>query len=109
VFFAFVVDVWSRPAVGWQLAPHMRTDLVLDALRTALARRRSGADVELVRHSDAGSQGGFKRSSQRSIERGCDGPEHSGLGACWSAGDALAGASAGRTAGASAAVLEGNR
>jgi putative transposase len=56
VFFAFVIDVWSRRVVGWQLAGHMRTDLVLDALRMALARRRAGADVELVHHSDAGSQ-----------------------------------------------------
>ena len=56
VFFAFVIDVWSRRVVGWQLAGHMRTDLVLDALRMALARRRSGADVQPVHHSDAGSQ-----------------------------------------------------
>jgi putative transposase len=34
----------------------MRTDLVLDALRMALTRRQSGADVELIHHSDAGSQ-----------------------------------------------------
>jgi putative transposase len=34
----------------------MRTTLVLDALRMALTRRRSGADVQLVHHSDAGSQ-----------------------------------------------------
>jgi hypothetical protein len=34
----------------------MRTDLVLDALRMALSRREPGADVELVHHSDAGSQ-----------------------------------------------------
>jgi putative transposase len=56
VFFAFVIDVWSRRVVGWQLAGHMRTDLVLDALRMALARRRAGANVELIHHSDAGSQ-----------------------------------------------------
>jgi putative transposase len=56
VFFAFVIDVYSRRIVGWQLAPHMRTDLVLDALRMALSRRRAGADVTLVHHSDAGSQ-----------------------------------------------------
>jgi transposase InsO family protein len=56
VFFAFVIDVWSRKLVGWQLASHMRTDLVLDALRMALSQRRAGADVELVFHSDAGSQ-----------------------------------------------------
>jgi putative transposase len=56
VFFAFVIDVWSRKIVGWQLARHMRTDLVLDALRMALSQRRAGADVGLVHHSDAGSQ-----------------------------------------------------
>ena len=32
VFFAFVVDAYSREVVGWQFAAHMRTDLVLDAL-----------------------------------------------------------------------------
>ena len=36
LFFSFVVDVFSRRIVGWQLASHMRTDLVLDALRIAL-------------------------------------------------------------------------
>jgi putative transposase len=64
VYFSFVIDVWSRRIVGWQLAGNMRTDLVLDALRMALSRRRAGADVELVHHSDAGSQTRFKRSSQ---------------------------------------------
>jgi transposase InsO family protein len=56
VFFSFVIDVYSRMVVGWQFAEHMRTELVLDALRMALARRRPGADVELVHHGDAGSQ-----------------------------------------------------
>jgi putative transposase len=56
VYFSFVIDVFSRRIVGWQLATQMRTDLVLDALRMALTRRRRGADVELVHHSDAGSQ-----------------------------------------------------
>jgi transposase InsO family protein len=42
--------------VGWQLATHMRTTLVMDALRMALTRRSPGADVALVVHSDAGSQ-----------------------------------------------------
>jgi putative transposase len=65
VFFAFVIDVYSRRIVGWQLAGHMRTDLVLDALRMALSRRPAGADVELVHHSDAGSQPGLNRSSQQ--------------------------------------------
>jgi putative transposase len=56
VFFSFVIDVFSRRIVGWQFASHMRTDLVLDALRMALTRRQAGADLELVHHSDAGSQ-----------------------------------------------------
>jgi transposase InsO family protein len=56
VFFGFVIDAWSRKVVGWQLASHMRTDLVLDALRMALGTRRHGADVQLVHHSDRGSQ-----------------------------------------------------
>lgn len=56
VFFSFVLDVFSRRIVGWQFAAHMRTDLVLDALRMALAGRENGADVDLVHHSDAGSQ-----------------------------------------------------
>src|SRR4029077_14058401 len=56
VYFAFVIDVFSRRVVGWQFAEHMRTDLVLDALRMALAQRGPGADVDLVHHSDAGSQ-----------------------------------------------------
>src|SRR4051794_17463884 len=68
VFFAFVIDVYSRRVVGWQLAGDMRTDLVLDALRMALSRRHAGADVELIHHSDAGAQGGFQRSSQRSMK-----------------------------------------
>jgi putative transposase len=56
VVFSFVIDAHSRRVVGWQFAGHMRTDLVLDALRTALTRREAGADVQLIHHSDAGSQ-----------------------------------------------------
>ncbi|MBA3261051.1 MAG: IS3 family transposase [Thermoleophilaceae bacterium] len=56
VFFGFVIDAFSRKVVGWQLAPHMRTTLVLDALRMALGTRGPGADVALVHHSDRGSQ-----------------------------------------------------
>jgi transposase InsO family protein len=55
-YFAFIIDVFSRKIVGWQLAGHMRTTLVLDALRMALGLRQPGADFELVAHTDAGSQ-----------------------------------------------------
>jgi putative transposase len=103
VFFSFVIDAFSRRIVGWQFAGHMRTDLVLDALRMALSRRDPGADVELVHHSDAGSQGGFKWSSQRLIDRGCDGHEKAGGGSGRASGDAAAGASAGGPARVAAA------
>ena len=56
VFFAFVIDAFSRKVVGWQLATNMRTTLVLDALRMALGQRAPGADIALVHHSDRGSQ-----------------------------------------------------
>ena len=56
VYLAFVIDVFSRRVVGFQLAIHMRTTLMLDALRMALGLRGPGADVELVHHSDRGSQ-----------------------------------------------------
>ena len=53
-YFAFVLDVFSRRVVGWQLKRHMKTDLVLDALEMAggLRKPRPG----LVAHNDRGSQ-----------------------------------------------------
>jgi putative transposase len=63
VFFAFIVGAF----IGWQLAAHVRTDLVLDALKMALGLRGAGADVELVHHSDRGSQPRLNRSSQRRV------------------------------------------
>jgi putative transposase len=52
VFFSFVIDVYSRKVVGWQFAKHMRTTLVLDALRMALSARQRVEDVRLIHHSD---------------------------------------------------------
>ena len=67
VYVAFVVDLYSRAIVGWAAATSKHTKLVLDALQMALWRRdRAGHTVDkgLIHHSDAGSQGGFNRSSQ---------------------------------------------
>jgi hypothetical protein len=55
VYFAFILDAYSRRVVGWQVAGHMRTTLVLDALRMALHQRGRGADVELVHHAQTGN------------------------------------------------------
>ena len=56
VFFSFVIDVFSRKVVGWQLTGHMRATLVLDALRMALTTRERVQEVRLIHHSDRGSQ-----------------------------------------------------
>jgi transposase InsO family protein len=48
--------------VGWQLADHLRTSLVTDAL--AMAVTGGYASPGTVFHSDRGCQGGFKRWSQ---------------------------------------------
>ncbi len=63
VYLAFILDCYSRMIVGWQLATHLRTDLVLDALEMANGLRRP--DAGLIAHSDRGSQPGLNRSSQR--------------------------------------------
>ncbi len=65
-YVAFVLDVFSRMIVGWQVSTSLRTDLALDALDMGLwARQRTGQDVTgLVHHSDRGVQVGFNWSSQ---------------------------------------------
>jgi putative transposase len=54
VYLAVVVDLFSRKVVGWALADHMRTDLVLEALFDALSKRVPGGN--LMYHSDRGTQ-----------------------------------------------------
>ena len=55
LYLAGVIDLCSRKVVGWSMAEHLRTDLVADALRMALARRSPGAG-SLLHHSDRGVQ-----------------------------------------------------
>src|SRR5205823_45045 len=62
LYLATVIDLASRRVVGWAMADHMRTQLVSDALRMAVARRRPAPG--LIFHSDRGTQGGINRSSQ---------------------------------------------
>lgn len=54
LYVSFILDVYARVIVGWQMASHMRTDLVLDALEMAAWRRDPATGC--VHHSDAGSQ-----------------------------------------------------
>jgi len=54
LYLAAVQDAFSRRIVGWAMAEHMRSELVVEALEMAVHRRRPGAG--LVHHSDQGSQ-----------------------------------------------------
>ena len=67
VYAAFVIDVFSRMVVGWQVATSLYTDLALDALEMAIWRRRhTGADLSgLTHHSDRGVQYRALRYTER--------------------------------------------
>jgi len=54
LYLAAVQDAYSRRIVGWSMADHMRTELVLDALQMAVRRRRPSPG--LIHHSDQGLQ-----------------------------------------------------
>jgi putative transposase len=69
VYAAFIIDVYSRLIVGWQLATHLRTDLALDALEMALWRRDSDVDG-LIHHSDRGVQYTSIRYTDRLADAG---------------------------------------
>jgi transposase InsO family protein len=62
LYLATVIDCHTKACVGYAMAEHMRTDLVIDALQMA-ARNTSLAEGAIF-HSDRGTQGGFNRSSQ---------------------------------------------
>ncbi len=54
VYCCAVVDAYSRMVVGWSIADHMRSELVIDALQMAIWRRRPGPGT--ICHADRGSQ-----------------------------------------------------
>ena len=58
VYAAFVIDVYSRRVVGWQLSKSLRSDLALDALKMGIwTRTHAGRGVDgLIHHSDRGGQ-----------------------------------------------------
>ena len=54
VYLAFILDACRRKVVGWSMATHLRTEIVVDALQMAIARRKPSPG--LVHHSDRGVQ-----------------------------------------------------
>jgi putative transposase len=70
VYAAFIIDVFSRMVVGWQLSNSLRSDLAIDALEMAVWNRtRAGQVLDgLVHHSDKGVQYLSIRYSERLAE-----------------------------------------
>ncbi len=68
LYLAFILDVHSRRIVGWAMESHLRTELVVDALRMAVWRRKPAPG--LVHHSDQGAQYTALSFSQRLKEVG---------------------------------------
>jgi putative transposase len=80
LYLAIIIDLFSRRVVGWATANHMRTSLVLNALRMAVGRRLPHAG--LVHHSDRGTQYASKtyRDALAELDIVCS---MSRKGSCW--------------------------
>jgi transposase InsO family protein len=68
-YLAVWMDLCSRRIVGWSLQPHMREELVMDALKKALYTRSPAAG--LILHSDRGGQyagNGFREMLERPVK-----------------------------------------
>ena len=68
-YFCFIIDAYSRTIVGWRVASHMRTSMVIDAIE--MARWSRGTQLDGLRcNSDAGSQFTSIRYGERLAEIG---------------------------------------
>ncbi|MFA9433027.1 IS3 family transposase [Egicoccus sp. AB-alg2] len=82
VYLAVVIDAFSRRVVGHAIADHLRSELVVDALETAIWRRRPAPGSGLIHHADHGTQYTSWAFGQRLRHAGL-------LGSMGSVGDAL--------------------
>jgi transposase InsO family protein len=80
LYLAAIEDLYSRRVVGWSMADHMESRLVVDALEMAVARRLPAEG--LLAHSDRGSQYASAHYQQLLGKHGiaCS---MSGVGQCW--------------------------
>ena len=79
LFLAVVLDAFSRRIVGWAMATHLRTSLVLSALDMALFQRKPG---DVIHHSDQGTQYTSLAFGQRCREAGVR-PSMGSVGDCY--------------------------
>ena len=79
LYLAVVLDVWSRRVVGWCMATHLRTELVLTALEMAVWRRQPSG---VIHHSDQGCQYTSVAFGKRCREAGVQ-PSTGSVGDCF--------------------------
>ena len=79
LYLAVVLDTFSRRIVGWAMATHLRTELVLEALNMAIGQRRPAA---VIHHSAHGSQDTALAFGQRCEEAGVR-PSRGSVGDCF--------------------------
>lgn len=79
LYLAVVLDVYSRRVVGWAMANHLRTELVLEALDMAVYRRRPAG---VIHHSDQGTQYTSIAFGSRCKEAGVQ-PSMGSVGDCY--------------------------
>jgi putative transposase len=80
LYLAVIEDLYSRKVVGWAMADHMQSRLVVDALEMAVARRLPGEG--LLAHTDRGSQYASDHYQSLLKKHGIE-CSMSGVGQCW--------------------------
>ena len=80
LYLCAIKDVYSNRIVGYSIDSRMKSSLAVAALNNAVARR--GDVAGCIVHSDRGSQGGFKRSSQHLVMEVFGGSSSAGRGSC---------------------------
>ena len=79
LYLAVVLDVFSRRIVGWAMANHLRTELIVQALDMAIFRRRP---QDVIHHSDQGCQYTSIEFGRRCREKGVR-PSMGSVGDCF--------------------------
>lgn len=81
LYLAVILDLFSRRVIGWSMANHLRTSLVMDALEMALASRQP--EEGLIHHSDRGCQYTSAMYQARLDDLKVVTPSMSGTGNCY--------------------------
>lgn len=54
LYLSAIIDLHSRKILSWIIAPHMKTELVIDTLEKAIRNRRGVVSEKILFHNDRG-------------------------------------------------------